>query len=83
MKDIAPMVPKVIKQLTKVSGDRKANMIKIGEVNEKETIVGAVSFYKDRFNAEIQVYSESDAERFDPKGRAVMALPYQPAIYIE
>jgi Leucyl-tRNA synthetase len=83
MKDIAPMVPKVIKVLTKVSGDRKANMTKIGEVNEKDIIAGAAAFYKDRFNAEIQVYSESDAARFDPKSRAAMAMPYQPAIYIE
>jgi len=83
MKEIAPMVPKVIKTLTKVSGDRKANMIKIGEVNEKDIIANATAFYKDRFNAEIKVYGESDAERFDPKGRAAMAMPYQPAIYIE
>ncbi len=83
MKEIAPMVPKVIKTLTKVSGDRKANMIKIGEVNEKDIIASAMAFYKDRFNAEIKVYGESDAERFDPKGRAAMAMPYQPAIYIE
>jgi leucyl-tRNA synthetase len=83
MKDIAPMVPKIVKILTRVSGDRKANMTKIGEVNEKDIIAGAAAFYKDRFNAEIQVYSESDAARFDPKGRAAMAMPYQPAIYIE
>jgi leucyl-tRNA synthetase len=83
MKDLAPMVPKIIKALTKVAGDRKANMTKIGIVNEKEIVAGAQAFYKDRFNAEIQVFSESDAERFDPKSRAVMAMPYQPAIYIE
>ena len=83
MRDIAPMVPKIIKALTKVSGDRKANMLKIGEVDENAIIASAACFYKDRFNAEIQVYSEDDAEKFDPKGRAAMAMPYQPAIYIE
>ncbi len=83
MKDIAPMVPRIIKALTKVSGDRKANMAKIGEVNEKAIIADAAAFYKDRFNAEIRVFSESDADRFDPKVRAAMAMPYQPAIYIE
>ena len=83
MKDIAPMVPKVIKALTKASGDRKANMLKIGVVNEKDIIADALAFYKDRFNAEILIYNESDSARFDPKGRAAMAMPYQPAIYIE
>jgi leucyl-tRNA synthetase len=83
MKDIAPMVPRVIKALTKVSGERKANMVKIGEVNEKAILEGTVKFLKDRFNAEISVYGECDEKRFDPKRRSVMAMPYQPAIYVE
>jgi leucyl-tRNA synthetase len=83
IKDIAPMVPRIIKALTKLSGDRKANIMKIGEVNEKTILEGAKAFYKDRFNTEIQVYSESDENLFNPKNRASLALPHQPAIYIE
>jgi leucyl-tRNA synthetase len=83
MKDIAPMVPRIIKALTKVSGQRKANMTKIGVADEKTILNGAAAFLKDRFNAEISVYNESDQQRFDPKHRAAMAMPYQPAIYIE
>jgi len=83
MKDIAPMVPRIIKALTKISAARKANMVKIGVVNEKQILENAAAFYHDRFNAEITVYTESDEPRFDPKNRAAMALPYQPAIYIE
>ena len=40
-------------------------------------------FLKERFNAEVAVYREDDAERYDPKHRAGMAMPYQPAIFIE
>ena len=83
MKEIASMVPRIIKTLTKVSGERKINMRKIGEVNEKAVLEEATSFIKDRFNAVTVVYSESDECRFDPKSRASMAMPYQPAIYIE
>jgi leucyl-tRNA synthetase len=83
IKDIAPMVPRIIKALTKVSGERKANITKIREVDEKAILESTAAFYKDRFNAEIQVYGESDEKRFDPKSRATMATPYQPAIYIE
>ena len=83
MKEIASMVPRIIKALTKVSGERKVNIQKIGEINEKMALDDATSFFKDRFNAETAVYSESDEERFDPKHRASMAIPYQPAIYIE
>ena len=43
----------------------------------------AVGFLKERFKAEVQVYVETDGERYDPKNRAIMAMPNQPAIYIE
>jgi len=83
MKEIAAMVSRIIKALTRVSGERKVNMTKIGIVNEKAILEGAMAFLKDRFNVAIVVYNESDPELFDPKHRASMAMPYQPAIYIE
>ena len=83
MKDIAGLVPRVIKALTKVSSERKANMQKIKTVDEQAILEGAVGFLGDRFNAEVSVYNESDEKRFDPKQRSTMAMPYQPAIYLE
>jgi leucyl-tRNA synthetase len=83
MKDIAGMVPRVIKALTRVSGERKANMLKIKAADEQVILRGAAGFLGNRFNAEVSVYSEDDEKRFDPKRRAAMAMPYQPAIYIE
>jgi leucyl-tRNA synthetase len=83
MKEIANIVPKMTKAITKLSGERKANMLKNEAVNEKEILAGAVGFLKERFDAEVSVYAEEDQKRYDPKHRAIMALPYQPAIYIE
>ncbi|HLC00421.1 MAG TPA: leucine--tRNA ligase [Candidatus Bathyarchaeia archaeon] len=83
MKDVAALVPRVIKALTKQSGERKANMLRIREMDEREIVSEAAGFLMERFNAEVAVYSEDDAERYDPKQRAVMAMPYQPAIFIE
>ncbi len=83
MKDIAALVPRVIKALTKVPGDRKANIQKIKAVDEHNILAGAAKFLGDRYNTEVSVYSEDDQKRFDPKNRASMAMPYQPAIYIE
>ncbi len=83
MKDIAGMVPRVMKVLTKLASDRKVNILKIKKVNEEELLENAVGFLKGRFNAEVSVCREDDVKRYDPKCRAVMALPYQPAIYIE
>ncbi len=83
MKEVAGMVPRIIKALTKVSGERKTNMQKIKAVDEQATLTNAVGFLGQRFNAEVSVYGEDDKERFDPKNRATMAMPYQPAIYLE
>jgi leucyl-tRNA synthetase len=83
MKETAALVPRIIKALNKVSGERKTNMLKIQSVDEKAIVQSALSFFKERFNAEVLVFSEDDKDRFDPKQRAAMALPNQPAIYIE
>jgi leucyl-tRNA synthetase len=83
MKDIAALVPKVIKASTKLAGNRKANIFKIKSVDEKQIVQNALCFLKERFGAEVNVYSEDDKARYDPKNRAPMAMPYQPAIYIE
>lgn len=83
MKDIAGLVPKIIKALTKLPSERKANLLKIKMFAEKEILQSAQGFLKNRFNAEIAVYGEDDQKRYDPKNRAVMAMPNQPAIYVE
>jgi hypothetical protein len=83
MKDIAALVPKILKTVTKLSSIRKTNMIKIQKIDEKQTIQNALDFLKNRFEAEVTVYSEDDKDRYDPKNRASMAIPYQPAIYIQ
>jgi leucyl-tRNA synthetase len=83
MKNIAGMVPRIIKSLTKVSGERKVNMQKIKAMDEQSILAAATGFFRQRFNAEVSVFSEDDNNRIDPKNRAAMALPYQPAIYIE
>jgi leucyl-tRNA synthetase len=83
MKEVASIVPKIIKSLTRIANDRKANILKIKEVDEREVLKSAQRFLKDRFNAEIFVYGENEKEAYDPKHRAVMSMPNQPAIYIE
>ena len=38
---------------------------------------------KKEFGVEITVYSESDSDIYDPKGKARHARPFKPAILIE
>jgi leucyl-tRNA synthetase len=83
MKAVAAFVPRVLKTLNKLPSDRKARIAQVEIGNEKEIIEDAAVFLKERFNAQVTVYSEEDTERYDPKQRATMAMPYQPAIYVE
>ena len=62
---------------------KKARIAKIEMTNEKEIIEDALGFLKERFNAEVTVHGEEDKARYDPKQRATLATPGQPAIYIE
>ncbi len=83
MKAVANFVPKVLKTLSKISHERKTRLSNIEIENEKEFIESALSFLEGRLNAKVVVYSEEDQMRFDPKQRAKLAIPGQPAIYIE
>jgi leucyl-tRNA synthetase len=83
MKAVAVFVPKVLKALSKLPSDRKTRLAQVEISNEKEIFEDAAVFLKARFNAQIAVYGEEDEARYDPKQRATMAMPYQPAIYIE
>jgi leucyl-tRNA synthetase len=83
MKAVASLVPKVLKSLSKLPNERKNRLAKIEIADEKGFIESALGFLEERFNAKVAVYSEDDKTRFDPKQRASLAVPGQPAIYIE
>jgi leucyl-tRNA synthetase len=83
MREIAKTVPKVIKEIGIMSDGRKADLLRIGTFDERETISEARAFLGERFKAEVSVYGEEDQKRFDPRQRAAMSMPRRPAIYIE
>jgi leucyl-tRNA synthetase len=83
MKAVAGFVPRALKTLNKLPSDRKTRIAQTKIADEKEIIEDAAVFLKERFNAQVTVYSEEDETRYDPKQRAALAMPAQPAIYIE
>jgi leucyl-tRNA synthetase len=83
MKAVASFVPKVLKALSKLPNERKKRLGNVELSSEKEFIETASDFLEERFNAKVTVYSEEDKARYDPKRRAALAIPGQPAIYIE
>ncbi len=54
-----------------------------GAIDELRVIGGAAAFYAAEFKAEVSVYREDDSDRYDPRERARLAVPYRPGIYVE
>jgi leucyl-tRNA synthetase len=82
-KHVAKFVSQIIDEVNRMPSEKKRRQLKIGIMDENETLKEAEAFFKREFNAEICVYNEEDLDCHDPKKRAQLARPYRPAIYIE
>ena len=61
-------------------GDRRATA---SSIDEMDVLRKAKRFLEREFSCEVQVFSASDPDRFDPKGKARYAKPGRPAVYLE
>ena len=83
-KKMPDYIQKVIKDLHSESEEIKTMKLESDDFNEKEFLSSELSSIgKKEFGVEITVYSESDSDIYDPKGKARHARPYKPAILIE
>jgi len=83
-KKMPDYIQKVIKDLHSESEEIKRMKLESKEIDEKEFLSNELtSIGKKEFGVEIQVYSESDSDIYDPKGKARHARPFKPAILIE
>jgi leucyl-tRNA synthetase len=82
-KEVAEFTNKIIDEVNQTPLERKQRLIAVGLINEAQTLKEAEGFLKSEINAEITVYAEEDAKRYDPKNRARLAKPWRPAIYME
>jgi leucyl-tRNA synthetase len=57
--------------------------LKIGEIEEKKAFDEARGFFARELKVEVQVHGENEEGMYDPKGRAKLAEPYRPAIFVE
>ncbi|MGB9134869.1 MAG: hypothetical protein WCC63_04725, partial [Candidatus Bathyarchaeia archaeon] len=62
---------------------RREAMVAVGILDEAAVLAEAEDFLKRELNSAVQVFVEDDERRRDPRGRAKLARPYRPAIYIE
>jgi leucyl-tRNA synthetase len=81
--EVAHFAGRVASELPRTSRDVLENRLAVGEIDEHNLLSMAKSFFSKEFRSGIEVYSEEDLERYDPKGRARLAEPYRPGIYVE
>ncbi|KKM06074.1 hypothetical protein LCGC14_1747710 [marine sediment metagenome] len=77
-------VQKTIKDILSEPTEIRKTKLETKEFDEKSLIENElVSLAKADFGVDMQVFSESDSEIYDPKGKARYARPFKPAILIE
>ena len=83
-KKMPNFVQKTIKDLHSESEEIKLMKLESTEFNEKEFLSSELtSIGKKEFGVDIQVFSASDKDIYDPKEKAKHARPFKPAILIE
>jgi len=77
-------VQKTIKDILSEPVEIRKTKLETVEFDERQLIANELtSLVKTDFGVELQVFSESDSDIFDPKGKARHARPFKPAILIE
>jgi len=77
-------VQKTIKDILSEPVEIRKTKLETTEFDEKQLIANELtSLAKTDFGVELQVFSESDSDIYDPKGKARHARPFKPAILIE
>jgi leucyl-tRNA synthetase len=83
MKEISKLAPRLAKDVQATAPDMQEKRRRLGTIDERESLESAAVFLSKEFKCDVVVSDESDEKRYDPKGRAQMAQPYRPAIYVE
>ncbi len=82
-KDVSTFVKKLFDEIRTVPSDMRERRLKVSELNELRILQEAKAFLEKELNAEVLIYKEDNAKRYDPKNRANLSKPYRPAIYLE
>ena len=78
------LVKKIQDDILSTPVEARTRRLKLDGIDEVSAIKDAASLLSKEFGgAEIVVYSEEDASKYDPKGKAKMARPFKPAVFME
>ena len=77
-------VKKILNDILSESVELRKGKMDIEQIDESQIISSELaSLVKNDYNVELNVFSESDSEKYDPKNKAKTARPFKPAILIE
>ena len=77
-------VKKTLKDILSEPTELRKTKMNAGEIDESKIISNELSsLVETDYGIKLQVFSENDTEKYDPKNKARMARPYKPAILIE
>jgi len=77
-------VKKTLNDILSEPAELRKGRMSVGQVDEREIISSELSsLVKNDYNVKLDVFSESDSEKYDPKNKAKTARPFKPAILIE
>ncbi len=82
-RDLPKFAGKIIKLARTMPADLRTRRIRMGEIDEHTAFSEAQKFFARELRTDVEVHGEEDPGLYDPKGRAKIAEPYRPAIFIE
>jgi leucyl-tRNA synthetase len=82
-KELSLYISKNIDELLYLPIQKRTIRKKINQLNELKILEENKAFFIKELESEVHIFNEDDIKLFDPKGRAKLARPYRPAIYIE
>jgi leucyl-tRNA synthetase len=80
-KDVPKFAKKVVDDIKAMKED-KFEMVSGFNLDEKEILKEAISFFEKEIDCEVQIEREGE-ETYDPEKKARFAAPMRPAIYLE
>ena len=80
---VSKFTAQITDDLNRMAEERKKRLLQVQLMDEAQAMKEAKNFFEKELHAEVNVYDEEDAERYDPKSRAQLAKPGRPAIFIE
>ena len=79
----ADYASKAIQQANQMSGDMRKTRIENGRYDERAVFADSIDFFQRECKSTVHVWQEGESGISDPKGKARMAEPYRPAIFLE